>query len=66
MVRALSSAVERSLHTGEVIGSIPIAPTIKCPAFPDVFANLRKSVSFVRRNEILKYEDRWQAFGPTG
>ena len=27
-VRALSSAGERSLHTGEVIGSIPIAPTI--------------------------------------
>ena len=26
--RALSSAGERSLHTGEVIGSIPIAPTI--------------------------------------
>jgi hypothetical protein len=27
--RALSSAGERSLHTGEVIGSIPIAPTIQ-------------------------------------
>ena len=26
--RAHSSAGERSLHTGEVIGSIPIAPTI--------------------------------------
>src|SRR6476659_4067543 len=28
-VRALSSAGERSLHTGEVAGSIPAAPTIK-------------------------------------
>jgi hypothetical protein len=27
-VRALSSAGERSLHTGEVAGSIPAAPTI--------------------------------------
>ena len=27
-VRALSSAGERSLHTGEVVGSIPTAPTI--------------------------------------
>src|SRR6476620_5421025 len=26
--RALSSAGERSLHTGEVVGSIPTAPTI--------------------------------------
>ena len=26
--RALSSARERSLHTGEVVGSIPTAPTI--------------------------------------
>src|SRR5262245_7600846 len=29
--RALSSAGERSLHTGEVVGSIPTAPTIKSP-----------------------------------
>ena len=28
LVRALSSAGERSLHTGEVVGSIPTAPTI--------------------------------------
>src|SRR5262249_54997770 len=28
-IRALSSAGERSLHTGEVVGSIPTAPTIK-------------------------------------
>src|ERR1700689_5237176 len=27
LVRALSSAGERSLHTGEVVGSIPTAPT---------------------------------------
>jgi hypothetical protein len=27
MARALSSAGERSLHTGEVVGSIPTAPT---------------------------------------
>src|SRR5215471_11607062 len=27
-IRALSSAGERSLHTREVVGSIPIAPTI--------------------------------------
>src|SRR5215470_7724474 len=27
--RALSSAGERALHTGEVVGSIPTAPTIK-------------------------------------
>ena len=29
--RALSSAGERSLHTGEVVGSIPTAPTILSP-----------------------------------
>ena len=28
LYRALSSAGERSLHTGEVVGSIPTAPTI--------------------------------------
>ena len=28
-IRALSSAGERSLHTGEVVGSIPTAPTIQ-------------------------------------
>jgi hypothetical protein len=28
---------QNSLHTGEVIGSIPIAPTIKTPAFTDIF-----------------------------
>ena len=27
--RARSTAVVRSLHTGEVTGSIPVAPTIK-------------------------------------
>jgi hypothetical protein len=30
LVRALSSAGERSLHTGEVVGSIPTAPTTAC------------------------------------
>ncbi len=29
--RAFSSAGERSLHTGEVVGSIPTTPTIKIP-----------------------------------
>lgn len=24
------------LHTGEVVGSIPTAPTIKSPVFPDI------------------------------
>src|SRR5208282_884200 len=33
--RALSSAGERSLHTGEVVGSIPTAPTsLRCFAAP--------------------------------
>jgi hypothetical protein len=38
LVRALSSAGERSLHTGEVVGSIPTAPTI-CPRKPRAAAN---------------------------
>ena len=42
--RALSSAGERSLHTGEVVGSIPTAPTIKC-AIP---RDLRQLSSAVR------------------
>src|SRR6185437_211418 len=35
--RALSSAGERSLHTGEVVGSIPTAPTIEITYFIGFF-----------------------------
>src|SRR5262249_50552050 len=35
--RALSSAGERSLHTGEVVGSIPTAPTTFCPPLAGFF-----------------------------
>jgi hypothetical protein len=40
--RALSSAGERSLHTGEVVGSIPTAPTIKY--FSVLHARLRRNL----------------------
>src|SRR5271163_2081022 len=38
--RALSSAGERSLHTGEVVGSIPTAPTSNYPLNQSVFARI--------------------------
>src|SRR5262249_3401490 len=41
-VRALSSAGERSLHTGEVIGSIPIAPTIQATSSVPPVASLQQ------------------------
>src|SRR6266446_7211846 len=37
--RALSSAGERSLHTGEVVGSIPTAPTTSSQHVKSLFAN---------------------------
>src|SRR6185437_8524203 len=48
--RALSSAGERSLHTGEVVGSIPTAPTIlarRIDAAP-LFAKLKKATKIIR------------------
>ena len=48
--RALSSAGERSLHTGEVVGSIPTAPTIlaQCIDAAPLFAQVKKATKIVR------------------
>ena len=41
--RAFSSAGERSLHTGEVVGSIPTTPTISCTASSPGVAHLQQT-----------------------
>jgi hypothetical protein len=46
--QTLSSAGERSLHTGEVVGSIPTAPTIDFNAL-DFFSCNRADVSPTKR-----------------
>jgi hypothetical protein len=47
-IRALSSAGERSLHTGEVVGSIPTAPTTKSSDLLGFSANHQNQLATVR------------------
>src|SRR6266849_320854 len=53
LVRALSSAGERSLHTGEVAGSIPAAPTT-IPCFAPPFAH---SCRAARELQSIEFPD---------
>ena len=56
-IRALSSAGERSLHTGEVVGSIPTAPTIVRRPKKKTATKLRswRVVTMRSRGELLGY-----------
>src|SRR5262249_18054780 len=64
VIRALSSAGERSLHTGEVVGSIPTAPTTKSSDLLGFSANHQNQLATVR--DATKREHDGSSRGKSG
>src|SRR5262249_2730606 len=61
--RALSSAGERSLHTGEVVGSIPTAPTSKAYISSALLKIVRTALGSTERNVTQTRQFKTWTFG---
>src|SRR4051812_9177906 len=65
--RTHSSAGERSLHTGEVQGSIPCASTSKNPSrFFDFRLRLRKELAWLQPMDVIVFSPRLSVRGTRG